>query len=208
VADEQVVDVPGDLDVRGRQQQQVVADPLEVADQEHDGRPAVGHRRHEGLQELPTRQGVEAGDRLVEQQQLGSLGQRQGERDLGALAARQRADGPVAGDPELGEPVVGEGVVESRVELGAKPQQLGGGEVAVQRHVLGDEADAGQQLRSILGGGAEHPDAAAAGLEQPHGQVEQGGLAGAVGADQGRGPARGQGEQAVPQRPVAPVGLR
>ncbi len=173
---------------------------------DHHGRLGLGGRLHERLQELAAGQRVEAGDRLVQQQQLGSLGQRQGERDLGALAARQRADRPVSGDGKLAQPVGGESAVKAWVELAAKPQQLGGGEVPIQGHVLGDKADPGQVLGSVLVRGAQHPDAAAAGLQQADGQVEQGGLAGTVGAHQGPDPTGGQGEGAVLQRPVAPRG--
>jgi hypothetical protein len=51
----------------------------------------LGDRLHEVLQELPAGQRVQRGDRLVEQQQLGPLGDAEGERELGALAAGQLA---------------------------------------------------------------------------------------------------------------------
>ena len=93
-----VVDVAGDPDPGVDQHDQVVADPLEVGDQvrgQHDAELLLGDGLHQVLQELPAGQRVEAGDRLVEDQQLGPLGDAQGQRELGALAAGQ-LPGPLA----------------------------------------------------------------------------------------------------------------
>ena len=95
---QQVAHLPGELHPGGDEHDQVVADPLQVGDQvrgQHDAEPLLGDGLHQALQELAPRQRVEAGHRLVEEQQLGPLGQRQGERELGPLAAGQRA-GPLA----------------------------------------------------------------------------------------------------------------
>ena len=57
--------VPG-----GDEHDQVVADPLEVRHQmrrEHDAHPMLGDDLHETLEELPPGQGVETGDRLIQQ---------------------------------------------------------------------------------------------------------------------------------------------
>ena len=51
----------------------------------------LGDRLHQALQELAPGQRVEAGDRLVEEQQLRPLGQAEGQRELGPLAAGQLA---------------------------------------------------------------------------------------------------------------------
>jgi hypothetical protein len=61
---------------------QVVADPFEVGDQvggQHDAEALLGDRLHQALQELPPGERVQAGDRLVEDEQFGPLGHRQGE---------------------------------------------------------------------------------------------------------------------------------
>ena len=56
------------------------------------------------LEELAPGQRVQTGDRLVEEEQLGPLGDGQGEGELGPLAAGQRA-GPLAGvEAELLDP--------------------------------------------------------------------------------------------------------
>ena len=82
----------------------------------------LGHRLHQHLQELPAGQRVEAGDRLVEDQQLRPLGQAEGEGELGALAAGQPA-GPLAGSrPSRSIRDRATRVVPARVEVGAEPQ--------------------------------------------------------------------------------------
>ena len=90
----QVLDLAGDLHPRGDEHDQVVADPFQVGDQvrgQHHAEPLVDHRLHQALQELAPGQRVEAGHRLVEEQQLGLLGEGEGQRQLGALAAGQLA---------------------------------------------------------------------------------------------------------------------
>ena len=52
----------------------------------------LGDGLHHRLQELAPGERVERGDRLVEHEQLGPLGERERERDLGLLAARELAD--------------------------------------------------------------------------------------------------------------------
>ena len=94
VGGQQVVDVAGDLHLRVDQDDEVVAGPLDVGDQvrgEHDAELLVGDGLHQVLEELPAGQRVEARDRLVEDQQLGSLGDAQGQGELGALAAGEPA---------------------------------------------------------------------------------------------------------------------
>ena len=72
---QQVVDLSGHPHPGGDQHDQVVADPLEVGDQmrgQHDAHPMLGDGLHQALQELPPGERVEAGDRLVEEEQLGA----------------------------------------------------------------------------------------------------------------------------------------
>ena len=73
----------------------MVADALEVGDdvrREDHGQAGLADGLHERVEELAPGQRVERGHRLVEQQQLRALGQRDGQRDLRALAAREPAD--------------------------------------------------------------------------------------------------------------------
>ena len=94
VVGEQRFDVSGQCDPAVVEHDKVVADALEFADDvggEHDGDAVVGDSAHEHLQELMSGQWVEAGQRLVQDEQVGSLGQGEGKGHLGLLAARQRA---------------------------------------------------------------------------------------------------------------------
>jgi hypothetical protein len=158
------------------------------------------------LEELAPGQRVKGGQRLVQQQQLPPLGQGQGQGDLRALPAGQGGDATVERDAEPLQPPPGQGPVEAGVELGAHGEVLGDAEVAVQGGVLGDEADLGEQP-GAAGRLVEHPDAAGGGGQQANGQMEQGGLAGAVGADQGGDATPWDGQVAVAQGPGAPVAL-
>ena len=68
VGGEQVVDVPGNLHPRVDEHDQVVAGPLHVGHQvrgEHDAQLLLRHRLHQVLEELPARERVQTGDRLV-----------------------------------------------------------------------------------------------------------------------------------------------
>ena len=95
---QQLVDVAGELHARADEHDEVVAHALEIGDQvrgQHDADAVLGDDLHQVLQELAPGERVEARDRLVEDQQLGPLRDRQRERELRALAAGQRA-GPLA----------------------------------------------------------------------------------------------------------------
>ena len=125
----------------------MVADALEVGDdvrREDHGHAGLRDDLHHRLQELAPRERVERGDRLVEQQQLGPLRERERERDLRLLAAGELADLLPEREPELLDARVRERVVPGRVELAAERQRLGDREALVERMVLRDEADARQ----------------------------------------------------------------
>ena len=86
------VDLPRQPHSRGDEHHQVVAGPLEVRQEmggEHDAQSLVGDDLHQGLEELAPGERVQTGHRLVEDQQLRALGDRQGEGELGPLASRQ-----------------------------------------------------------------------------------------------------------------------
>ena len=73
---------------------------------QHDAELVLGDDLHQGLQELAAGQRVEAGDRLVEDQQLGSLRHGEGQGELGPLAAGELA-GPLARvEAELVDPLL------------------------------------------------------------------------------------------------------
>lgn len=72
---------------------------------------------------------VERGDRLVEDEQLGPLGEAKGESQLGALAARQPPR-PLPGiETELPDPLVRQRFVPARVEASAQPDVIGDAQI-------------------------------------------------------------------------------
>ena len=206
---EQPVGLADDLDMSGVQHQEVVAHPLEVGDemrrQDH-GHGRLGDGVDQGGEELSAGEGIEAGQWFVEQQQLWTLGQRQAQRHLGALTARQPVDAPVERHAHLLEAVPTERHVEVGVEPVAHREQLVGGEVPIQRSILGHEPDAGQGPVSRCP--AEHTDRALRRADQPGGTVQQRGLAGPVRADEGNDRPLGNREAAMVQCERPPVALR
>ena len=97
---EQLVDLSGDLDAGVDEDDEVVADPLEVGDEmggENDAHAVLGDDLHQAAQEVAPGDRVEARDRLVEDQQLGPLRDRQRQRQLGSLAAGE-LPGPLSRD--------------------------------------------------------------------------------------------------------------
>src|ERR1017187_4772665 len=144
VRGEQFPDLAGYLHPRGDEHDQVVADPLQVAYQvrgHHDADLVPGGELRQALQELAPSERVEAGDRLVQDQQLRLLGDGQGQGELGALAAGH-LPGPLAGiQAQPLDPVAGQGSVPARVEMGAELEVIGDGEPGVGGRVLRDEAD-------------------------------------------------------------------
>jgi hypothetical protein len=97
----------------------------------------------------PPRQRVQCRDRLVEQQHPRSLGQRQRQRHLGALAAGQLADRPVERDVQAGQPRPHRCGVPAPVQVRAGVNVVLGGEPPVQRYLLGEEADLTKERRVL-----------------------------------------------------------
>jgi hypothetical protein len=94
VRGEQIADLAGQPEVRGGEHDQVVAGAFQVGDQvrgQHHAHVVLGYGVGQVLQEVPARQGVEAGHRLIQDQQFGPLGDGQGQGQLGALASGQPA---------------------------------------------------------------------------------------------------------------------
>ena len=93
VVGEERFDVTRQRDPAVVEHDKVVTDALEFADdvgREHDGDTVVGDRAHQHLQELTSGQRVEAGQRFVQHEHVGSFGQGEGQGHLGLLAARRR----------------------------------------------------------------------------------------------------------------------
>ena len=99
---------------------------------------------HQPLQELASGERVERCDRLVEHEQLRPLGERERERELRLLASGQPSDLLPKREPEPREPTGRQIAFPARVELAAQLEHLCDGEAAVERMLLSDEADPGQ----------------------------------------------------------------
>ena len=121
------LDVAAELHLGRGQQDQVVADPLEVGDQvrgQHDGQLAAGvrHGRRQRAEEVPPGQRVERRDRLVEQQHPRPLGQRRarappgraGRRTACRPAGRAGCSGRAAGPAPTRRPSAGSGARRRR----------------------------------------------------------------------------------------------
>ena len=101
---QQLVGLGEDLDVSGVQHQEVVADPLQVADEmrrQDDGHGRLSDGVDHGGEELPAGEWVEAGEGFVEEQQAWPLGEREAQRHLGTLAARELVDSAVEWHADL-----------------------------------------------------------------------------------------------------------
>jgi hypothetical protein len=86
---EELLDCSGYPYTRGDEYDEVVANPLQVGDQmrrQHDAKLVLGNGFHQVLEELSSGERIEASHRLVEDQELGSLGDCKREGKLGALA--------------------------------------------------------------------------------------------------------------------------
>jgi hypothetical protein len=136
-------------------------------------------------------EGVQAGDRLVEQEKLGRLGGRQGEGELGPLPAGQRPGPLPPVKAELADAARGELAVPALVEPRSRAQVPGDGKPPVDRRVLGDEANPGELRRGAARAPAQDADLSRVRVEQPGGQLQQGRLARAVRPDQPSDPAGG-----------------
>ena len=153
---QQRVDVTAELDPGPCQQDEVVAHPLQVGDQvrgQQDGEAARGvrHARGQRGEEVSPCQRVERRDRLVEQQHPRQLGQRQRQRHLGALAAGQRAHALVKRNAQLRQPGPYQRGVPARVHVRPDADVILGGEPRVQRNLLGEKPDLGQERRILRG---------------------------------------------------------
>ncbi len=132
---------------------------------------------------------------------------RQRQSHLRALTAGQLAGRLVQRDVDARQPRPGQVGVPPPIQPGPHGEQVGHGEVQVQRGVLRDEADAGQHVGVVDRRLIEHPDAAGIGLGQAGDEMHQGGLAGAVRPDEGGHAPHRQGQRAVAQRPLPAVPL-
>ena len=176
---------------------------------QHDGEAALGlpDGRGQRGEEVPPRQRIQRRDRLVEQQQPRSLGQRQRQRHLGPLAAGQRAHTLVRRNAQLRQLGAHQRGVPVRVHVRPDPDVILGGEPPVQRDLLGEEPDLGEERRVLPRRAAQNASRAAGRAGQPGEHPQQRGLARAVRPDQRGNPALGHGDRALGERADPPVAL-
>ncbi len=91
--------------------------------------------------------------------------------------------------------------IPPRVEVGAEPDVVVGAQAPVERHVLGEIPDVGQELLGAVGGPAEHRAPSRAGRCQSDEQPEQRRLAGTVRAEEGGDPTGRHLQRAVLEGP-------
>ncbi|SCF76177.1 hypothetical protein GA0115255_105493, partial [Streptomyces sp. Ncost-T6T-2b] len=143
----------------GRHHEELVAD-RQLGDRvrDHEHRAAVVGEAAQQLHDIAVHARVEAGGRLVQEDQRRLGEQLQGDRDALALAAGERGDLLVLVDVELelgedlGDPglALGLGGVRGEAELGRVLEGLGDGQFLVQDVVLRDQTDALAQLGELL----------------------------------------------------------
>jgi hypothetical protein len=174
---------------------------------QHDAEPLLGDGLHQVLQELSPRQGVQAGQRLVQENQIRPLSDGEGQRELGALPAGQRPRLLSEAQVESLDSAARQLGVPARVEVRAQPQVVGHRQPGVDRRVLGQVPDPGQLCRAGRGPPAEHLDRARGRRQYPGGQVEQSRLPRPVRADQADDMAGRDREAAIAECPTPPVAL-
>ncbi len=89
VGGEQFLNLTAELHSGRAEHNQVVTDPLEVGDEvrgENDARSLLDDDFHQSLQERTPGKGVQARRRFVEEEQIGSLGDRKRQGELSPLA--------------------------------------------------------------------------------------------------------------------------
>jgi hypothetical protein len=192
------------------QHQHAVGQPLGllqvVGGQHHGG--AGGGQALDRRPGLAPRHRVQAGRRLVQEQQLRPADDAQADVDTAALAARQLADPGVGLGGQVDQLQQLADRPRAREQAGVDAQRLPHRQLEVEAGRLQHQADPGPPGPAGAARlAAEHADHAAAGrlvaLQQLHG----GRLAGPVGAEQGHHLPGGDLEAEVPQRGQPPVGL-
>ena len=107
---EQLVDLSGYLHARVDEDDEVVADPLEIGNEmggKNDAHPVFGDDLHQAAEKVAPGNRVETRDRLVQDQQLGPLRDRERQRQLGSLPTGE-LPGPLAAvEAELFDPALG-----------------------------------------------------------------------------------------------------
>ena len=189
--------------------QQPVAGLLDVGDdvrRQERGRAVGADRVDQDVQELATRQRVEAGQRLVEEEDRRPHPQRERQPDLRLLSPGQLVGARGERDVEVVEPAAGDGRIEARTEGRRHRHVLVDGQLAVERRRLRDVADPLDRAAAVAPrvDAVDGQVALGRSLEADP-RLEQGGLAGAVRPDERGDAAVRDREVDVAERPAPPA---
>ena len=143
--------------------------------------------RPDDLPELASRLGVEPGGRLIEEEQLGAVDQRAGDREPLFLPAGQRADAGATLFLELHEREHLVHRVGAPVEAAEQRDRLRDRELVAELGVLELDAETLAQRAPpgpVVPTHRQHLDRSRVGKREPFEDLDGGSLAGAVGAEQ------------------------
>ena len=157
-----------------------------------------GDRRHEVVADKR----VETAEGLVEDEQARVVGEGSDEGGFHAHAAREAFEASLGRQVELAEEAEFEGAVPAGIEGAEVGEEGFDGHPVGEFLVFADVADGFETLAAQAGGGvAEEEGFARGGAEEVHEELDEGGLAGAVGAHEGVdgtfGDLQGEGMQGV-----------
>ncbi|HEX3428176.1 MAG TPA: hypothetical protein VHS36_05165 [Candidatus Limnocylindrales bacterium] len=202
----------GDREVEERmalaEHDQPIARLLDVRDhvrRQERRRPGGPDGLDHEMEELATGEWIEARQRLIEQEDLGSGREGEGETDLCLLAARQLARTRTERDRQPLDVSRSHRFVESAAERRRQRDVLSDGQIAVERRRLGNVADAfnGTLAVSLRIDAAGDEAAFGCALEADPG-ADQSRLARAIRPDEGRDAALRHREVDTAQRPRPP----
>src|SRR5262247_1503260 len=199
--------------------------PVEPAGLVHIGRRddhahgwTPGSDRIDQLPELPARERIDAGRRLVENEQVRIVHQRAAEADFLLHAARELAARPASKRIETRRRQEN---IDARSPLGSALPEQAAEEVDVVEHAerrieiaaqplrhISDTTVTGSAMRGVCHVSVQHRDFAGLDLAHPGDEAEQGGLADAIGPDHSHHAAGGNIEGEVVEREPPPVAVR
>jgi len=152
---------------------------------EEDRRAGLVEGLDGGLEKLPPGEGVETPRGFVEEQQLGPVAESAKQRDLPSLALGKSFDSLTRAEVETFDEPAGHLVVPRSEEGAVELDYLVHLEEAGENLVFGHETDAALDLDgSLVGIVTEDLDRSPLLVEHPHSNVDEGGLAGAVAAEE------------------------
>ncbi len=194
---------------------EVVGDGAELVRHEQDGRAVLRDEVDERVAELSLRLGVDAGDRLVEHEQVGFARERACDQDTLLLPAGELEHRPAGelGQADRLDRVVDRGTIARACPTPPAPTSEptgrddladGDREIGREHATLRDVSEPGP-IRERVRIDPEEVDDAGVGAQQPEEEAEQGRLPGPVRPGEGHELARREGERHVVDDPLLAV---